>query len=277
MTSILHISDPHFQSETMARLSDLASDHPKWDVVALTGDCAGVLPEHWNDWPQLLKLSVPGNHDSPETFVHLTNWVHNTPWFCRHDDLAFLGLDTSDKNKPFGTLDDQLDPFWDEDITGVSAFVVLTLKWPQDSEVDGAGELLAKFIDKRQLVVLDGHNHPRGTTWESSVRLGPIVCFRSTVISCDVPKGNGHLLSWNNREFDCETVRDEKPRRGVPKRRVIPTSQIKFGIRPRRVKESHSGTETTTSPNMWIMCKCGLSQKRSRRGCSFCGRALRDQ
>jgi hypothetical protein len=56
----------------MARLSDLAIGQPKWDVVALTGDSAGVLPEHWNDWPQPLKLSVPGNHDSPETFLHLT-------------------------------------------------------------------------------------------------------------------------------------------------------------------------------------------------------------
>jgi hypothetical protein len=261
----------------MARLSDLASEHPKWDVVALTGDCAGVLPEHWNDWPQLLKLSVPGNHDSPQTFVHLTNWIHNTPWFRRHDDLAFLGLDTSDQSNPFGTLGDQLDPFWDEDITGVSAFVVLTHKWPQDSEVDGAAELLAKFIDKRLLVVLDGHNHPRGTIWESNVTLGLIACFRSTVISCNVPKGNAHLLTWNSRDFDCETVRDEKPKRGVSRRVVIPASQIKFGVRPRRIKESHLRTETRAPRSMWIMCKCGLSQKRSHHPCSFCGRALRDQ
>ena len=76
-----------------------------------------MLPEHWNDWPQSLKLSVPGNHDSPETFVHLTSWIHETPWFRRHDDLAFLGIDTSDLEKPvWNTRVSNSDAFWDEDI-----------------------------------------------------------------------------------------------------------------------------------------------------------------
>lgn len=258
----------------MARLSDLANCHPKWDVVALTGDSAGVLPEHWNDWPQTLKLSVPGNHDSPETFLNLTNWIHKTPWFFRHDDLAFLGLDTSDKNNPFGTLNDQLDPFWDEDLTGVSAFVVLTHKWPLDHELAGVGQLLAKFVDKRQLLVLDGHNHPRGSTWELNVELDPIICFRSTVISCNVPKGGAHLLTWNSKDFCCEAVRGEYEK---PKRVVIPVSRVTFGTQPRPVRESQSNARAMTTSDAWIKCKCGLSQKRSGGICSFCGKALRNQ
>ena len=255
----------------MARLSDLASGHPKWDVVALTGDCAGVLPEHWNDWPQSLKLSVPGNHDSPETFVHLTSWIHETPWFRRHNDLAFLGIDTSDLRSPFGTLEEQLDAFWDEDIKSVSGFVLLTHQWPPDNEVDGAGQLLAKFIDKRQLVVLDGHNHPRGTTWATNAKLGSMACSRSTVISCNVPKGNAHLVGWNGNGFDCEAVRGNEEKR---KRVVVPVSKIRFGIERHSKKESQ--TASVTRPNAWITCKCGLSQKR-RRICSFCGKALRNQ
>jgi hypothetical protein len=39
MVRILHISDPHGQRETMARLNNLAIFYPDWDVVALTGDC----------------------------------------------------------------------------------------------------------------------------------------------------------------------------------------------------------------------------------------------
>lgn len=256
----------------MARLSDLANAHPKWDIVALTGDCAGVLPEHWNDWPQLLKLSVPGNHDSPETFLHLTAWIHNAPWFSRHNDLAFLGIDTSDLSSPFGTLAEQLDAFWDEDITGVSGFVLLTHQWPPDNEVNEASQLLAKFIDKRQLLVVDGHNHPRGTRWETNVEFGSIACFRSTVISCNAPKGTSHLITWNGNAFDCADVRGEYEK---PKRVVVPVSGLKFGIQPRPTKESERSAGTTTTRDVWIKCRCGLSQKRSRSGCSFCGRSLR--
>jgi hypothetical protein len=219
----------------MARLSDLANGHPKWDVVTLTGDCDGVLPEHWNDWPQPLKLSVPGNHDSSDTFVHLHSWIHKTPWFLRHHDLAFLGIDTSDLSHPFAKPEDQLDAFRDEDITGVSAFVVLTHQWPLDHELDGAGQLLAKFIDTRQLLLLDGHNHPRGTRWEANTNLGGIACFRSTVISCDAPNGAGHLITWNGKRLDCEAVRGEYEKsRPV----VMSAASIKFSTEPPRGKKS---------------------------------------
>jgi hypothetical protein len=48
----------------MGRLDNLARARSKCDVVALTGDWAGVLPAQWDQWPQRFKLSVPGNHDS---------------------------------------------------------------------------------------------------------------------------------------------------------------------------------------------------------------------
>lgn len=79
MISILHISDPHFETwETMPRLNNLAHSLSDCDVVALTGDCTSKdnkqLPKKWNEWPQRLKLSVPGNHDLPHTFDRLSNW-----------------------------------------------------------------------------------------------------------------------------------------------------------------------------------------------------------
>lgn len=219
----------------MARLSDLAKSHPKWDVVALTGDCSGVLPGDWNDWPQSLKLSVSGNHDSSATFAHLNSWVHKTPWFLRHDELVFLGIDTSDLSHPFAKLEDQLDAFWDEDIKSVSVFVLLTHQWPLDHELDQAGQLLAKFIGKSQLLVLDGHNHPRGTKWDMNASLGPIPCFRSTVISCNAPKGTGHLITWNGKRLDCEAVRGEHEKRRPV---VMSAASIKFSTEPPRGKKS---------------------------------------
>lgn len=42
------------------------------------------------------------------------------------------------------------------------------------------GQLLAKFIEDRQLLILDGHNHPRGTRWEDEAKIHEVVCHRST-------------------------------------------------------------------------------------------------
>lgn len=73
VVQILHVSDPHAQTETMKLLNSLAMSRRDCDVVALTGDCVSTtcrqLPEEWNHWPQAFKLSVPGNHgDDSETF-----------------------------------------------------------------------------------------------------------------------------------------------------------------------------------------------------------------
>src|SRR6266536_1951376 len=110
MTSILHISDLHAQGETMNRIGNLVRA-VVCDIVALTGDCQKPLPADWNDWPQHFKLSVPGNHDSSETFVNLHNWTTKTPWFTRHNELGIIGIDTSDLKNPFATLEAQLENF----------------------------------------------------------------------------------------------------------------------------------------------------------------------
>jgi hypothetical protein len=113
----------------MARLSNLAQTLSNCDALALTGDSVKrpsmKLPPQWNQFPQRLKLSVPGHHDSYETFVGMSNWVYRTPWFVRHNDLVFLGIDTSSHpNDPFSTLEDQLEPFWEKEIAGVSGVFV---------------------------------------------------------------------------------------------------------------------------------------------------------
>ena len=113
-----------------------------------------------------------------------------------------------------------------------------------------------------------------GTRWETNGELGTITCSRSTVISCNAPKGTGHLLTRNSNAFDCEAVRGKYEK---PKRVVIPASTIRFSVQPRPAKERQWNTGDTTSRDVWIKCKCGLSQKRSRRTCRFCGKVLRHQ
>jgi 3',5'-cyclic AMP phosphodiesterase CpdA len=99
MTSIIHISDPHAEGETMRRLNQLACSLPQCDVLALTGDCTSEstdqLPAHWDEWPQRLKLLVPGNHDYAHSFDLLHNWNHRAPWTSRLNDLSFIGIDSS--------------------------------------------------------------------------------------------------------------------------------------------------------------------------------------
>jgi hypothetical protein len=265
------MSDSHFQRETIARLSDLALAYPQWDAIAITGDSQGILPANWNDWPQHLKLSVPGNHDSAKTFFHLNNWVHATPWFRRCKELVFLGIDTSDLKNPFATLQDQLDPFWEEDIDGVFGFVLLTHQWPLDHELDQVGQLLRKFIHRNHLLILDGHNHPRGTQWEPNASLGGIVCYRSTVISCNPPKGNAHLITWNGNGFDCKDIRGkyEKPKYKIT--RVA--GEIKIGHTNTHKEKSQSKAATEAGQDKWIK-HCGIAQRSSQRICNFCGKAL---
>jgi predicted phosphodiesterase len=274
MISILHISDVHaYGAETRHRLGNLALEHSSCDVIALTGDSEKLpLPSYWNDWPQHLKLSVPGNHDSDATFVNLNSWVHQAPWFRRYQDLAFMGIDTSDLKRPFGKiLEEQLDPFWEEKITDVSAFVLLTHSWPEDHEFDRADQILAKFIDQRPLVILDGHFHPRRTKWETEANFGSIVCFRSTVISCEEPKGNGNLITWNGNRFDSERVQGEYEK---PKYKITRVAgEIKIGHTNTHKKKSQSKAATEAGQDKWIK-HCGIVQRRSQRICNSCGKAL---
>src|SRR3989442_8874026 len=92
---ILHISDPHGQSETMVRLHTLATRLRNVDVLAYTGDShVPQLPSEWSFWPQRVKLAVPGEHDKADTFRNLTTWKTDVPWSVRVADALFVGIDS---------------------------------------------------------------------------------------------------------------------------------------------------------------------------------------
>jgi Calcineurin-like phosphoesterase len=131
LTSIMHISDPHFETwETMPRLDNLAHAHTECEVIAVTGDCTSIgntqLPATWNQWPQRLKLSVPGNHDLDDTFDLLDDWFHCTPWVTTVDGLVFVGLNTA---TGFLGIKSQLDRLKPRAANG-DAVVILSHRWP---------------------------------------------------------------------------------------------------------------------------------------------------
>jgi hypothetical protein len=264
------MSDGHFETETMHRLCDLAHAYPTCDVVAITGDWAGILPDAWNEWPQKLKLSVPGNHDSTETFARLCKWKCRTPWLVQDQERAFIGVDTSDLRNPFGTVEDQLEPFWN-DIANALAVVILTHQWPLKHETISIGRLLAKFIENRRLLILDGHNHPRGTKWEDGATIHEVVCDRSTVISCKPPRGHAHLITWSSGVFHCEEIHGKDQRTRVHNRVAIPLSKI--AITTRNKRRPKSKVNRVFKPS-WIVCDCGMSSRRAWRKCKFCRRPL---
>ena len=103
MTTILHISDIHDNDgkrlECLGELARLRSDV---DVIAFTGDylwSQDQLPKSLNEWPQQLKLSVPGDHDGKKTFDLLCDWSHKTPYVIHSHDITFIGLDSSNDLK----------------------------------------------------------------------------------------------------------------------------------------------------------------------------------
>lgn len=229
MVSILHISDPHFDTETMLRLGELARSRPECDVVALTGDCTSTgnkqLPASWNEWPQRLKLSVPGNHDLPHTFDLLQSWQclrrwkypreRPAPLVRRLGELIFVGVDTSNLSNPFSELRNDLSKV-SRYVEGGSVIVLLTHQWPSPGEADGVAEVVGEFVGDKTLLVLHGHKHPwysEGSEWESAARFGPLTYYRSKAISCKRPKrGRGHLIVWQGREFRFREVQAADPR-----------------------------------------------------------------
>jgi predicted phosphodiesterase len=227
MTSILHISDPHFETEVMRRLRHLARFHADCDVVALTGDCTSSsnrqLPDEWNEWPQRLKLAMPGNHDDLNTFDLLHGWrwlpkweygrERHPPLVHRLNDLLFVGVDTSDKRRPYAELEADLDKIKQTEAADTSAVVLLTHIWPCWGEAEEMGEILRGFIGNRSLLVLHGHWHngnSKGSEWEAAAKIGGVTYYRSKAISCKGPKrGRGHLITWGNSQFTCSEVQGE--------------------------------------------------------------------
>lgn len=209
--TILHISDPHAQLEAMCRLDDLGTRR-KCDVVALTGDCTSSfetrIPSAWNEWPQQYKFAVPGNHDHEDTFADLTEWTYEKDgWAKNVGPLGFVGVDTSEN---WGVAVKQLQRFGSDAFRSISAFVVLSHRWPNDNEVDRAGEALHSLAHDKPLVVLHGHDHPRefdGSLWEPEARLGRFPCCRSKVCSSATERGLAHYITWVNGQFSYERVR----------------------------------------------------------------------
>lgn len=211
MLSILHISDPHAQTETMGRLHNLAYSLPDCDVVALTGDCTSStvrqLGDELNEWPQKRKFSVPGNHDFADTFDLLDAWEHRAPWSCVVDSVLFVGLDTSNG---CGEVSDQLATVADCDTT---AIVILSHQWPESYRIPAFEKPLELFVGGRSLLVLHGHAHPSyfpGLLWDDASPLATRRCCRSKV--CSSVSGNrglGHLITWDGRAFTCRGVQGE--------------------------------------------------------------------
>jgi hypothetical protein len=231
MTSILHISDPHYQTETMKRLDSLAHYHSDCDVVALTGDCTSStrtqLPEEWNDWPQRLKLAVPGNHDELDTFDLLDDWLwlqrspdieeRAYPMIHQLDELVFVGIDTSKDIDPFSNVLTDLNLLYQLNPTEASngsALVLLTHRWPEPGAAEGMGDILQAFVGDRILLVLHGHKHPwyaEESEWKSSAKIGNLTHYRSKAISSQRQKrGSGHLIVWDGDQFKCSEVQGSR-------------------------------------------------------------------
>lgn len=214
MVRILHMSDPHAQAETMKRLHNLAMTLSHCDVVALTGDCTSEtccqLPEQWDEWPQKLKLSVPGNHDLPHTFDQLRKWDSRAPWARRLRDLLFIGLDL---RSPIG-VQGQIRSLGDVSTPDTQGVVLLSHFRPTPAEDGQLSSILHDLIGSRKLLILHGHEHPpefRGAEWDSTGQSRDELYCRSKVCSSKTARrGLCHFVVWCNRSFRCWEVQGPK-------------------------------------------------------------------
>ncbi len=176
------------------------------DVVAVTGDCVSQscdrVPAEWDDWPQELKLSVPGNHDLPYTFDLLNSWYWHTPWARQFRDVLFVGLDSllpHDIEKHLASVC----------CDSPRAIALLCHERPRLEDAALADVLLA-FIGSRRLLVLHGHEHPSGFSgaeWDESGRLGQNTYCRSKICSSvSSRRGLCHLIEWSGNSFHCSEV-----------------------------------------------------------------------
>lgn len=208
MLHILHISDPHAQTETMRRLNKLAFAQRACHVVALTGDLVSTscdtLPSHWDSWPQQFKLAVPGNHgDHSRAFQQLRTWVYQVPWRRRVQDLLFLGLGVEPAHWPTSLARAQ---FEREPSKGI---VLVSHLHPLSQGRRWFGGVLRKYIEGRELLILHGDEHPRtfpGSVWDCSDQLFGRRIFRSHVCSSN-PRGVGQRITWDGTTFTAREVR----------------------------------------------------------------------
>jgi predicted phosphodiesterase len=207
---ILHISDPHGEKRTMQRLDDLAR-HTECDVIALTGDDvvhkSRKVPSEWDTWPQAHKLSVPGNHDGNDTFVHLTTWLHKVPWPPHQvGDLLFVGLD----ELPKGGAEEILSSV--HVTNSIRGLVVLSHYQPTVEGYPRLVAALAALAGRHSVLILHGHDHPEQNPgeWVPSELLGSLTVSRSHLCSSAKNEGWGHYISWENGVFHHQPVQDKR-------------------------------------------------------------------
>jgi hypothetical protein len=203
MVQILHISDPHGESETMGKLDGLARTSESIDVIACTGDSASysspIVPALWNAWPQRLKLAVPGNHCHPNTYQFLTSWRTSPPYATVYRDLLFLGLYAPAN---WATVTIQLTQCHP---SGQYSGVVVLSHTKPDLSLDSASEQLTRLVGSRPVLLLHGHDHPRDRRipeWEIGFRFSGLQCARSKVYSAAGGlRGIGAVIRWDGAEF----------------------------------------------------------------------------
>ncbi len=210
MITLLHISDAHGHAETMRRLEDLAWDQRSADALAYTGDSFSYtcpqLPSSWSDWPQALKLAVPGEHDNPDTYVRLETWITDPPWSRVVEDVLLVGIDT---RRGWGDLDAELQrsaAFAD----AARALILVFHHWPRGAKAAQAAAIVRQRAPSAAVAVLHGHEHPKGREdpeWDPHADLGGLTCGRSKVISsARNQRGVGALLTWDGARFECRAV-----------------------------------------------------------------------
>lgn len=234
MTKILHFSDTHGESKSIDLLNTLILKNPGVDVLAHTGDVvnssSNTAPDLWNEFPQKIKLSVPGNHEnSREAYANLTNWIHQTPWQYFVDDLFFASLNRPhDSNRVMELYDSYIKP----NKSIIAGIVFLTHEWLlrypyhvlSEEEKKHLGELYLYVSQKHPVLVLHGHDHNEGkeegftdgAVWEPKAQLGEFTYCRSNICSSSsLHRGLTHLIRWENRRFTCQelwkTVKYKKP------------------------------------------------------------------
>jgi hypothetical protein len=195
----------------MSRLHRLAMLEDQCRVVALTGDYVSTLnlqlPAEWDDWPQPVKLSVPGNHGNhSQAFARLSNWIHLAPWSYQVEDLLFIGLDLLSSR------------CWEQFISDLSAhhqahivgLVLLTHERPRPLIHTPLFTALANMVDVSRLLILHGDDHPGQfqSEWDDGESFGGRSFFRSNVCSSGGSNhwGGGHRITWRYRTFWHERV-----------------------------------------------------------------------
>jgi hypothetical protein len=205
MATILHISDTHAQAETLKRVDTLARRRKDVDVVAFTGDCASKLrqtvPQAWDTWPQSTKLAVPGNHCLDISYAHLHSWITSPPFLRIAEGILFVGLNTAEGwaggVNQLETLGSPSEPY--------GAVAVLSHRRPSSSELEPAASALARFVNRRPVLLMHGHDHPapfEDPEWEDGFLLGDLRSCRSKVItSARTRRGVGAVIRWEGSRF----------------------------------------------------------------------------